>query len=408
MLWVAMLAYQHGPAESSQDCSIEERRGRLIAGFVDAMFARRSADIPCTRGQTVRWLSSLAAGLTRNRETVFQLESLGPHWPSTRAQRWMCRAGTVVASGLLGGPVLGLIHGLITWFMVILLTLPQASLSRTLALLSVTSRSGLEWALSWLSPALCFGFAGAFLELRPTETIRITMTGVASRLGRAIRAGLVLGVTVWLGLCPVALWFVGDGHNLMEGPKIRELLTLSPFAAGLFKSSVIRLLAMNIGFGLIVVPLAGLIAGLVVLVCGEAVEARTKPNQGTRRSVRSAAISLLILGLSGSLIGILTSGTLFKPDSTFDAAGLVLGLFYGLSCGMIVGMVAGGLFSLRHFVLRLVLWITGLAPLNYVRFLDHAKERLFLRKTSGGYIFIHRVVLEYFASFAERDTSQRP
>jgi hypothetical protein len=75
---------------------------------------------------------------------------------------------------------------------------------------------------------------------------------------------------------------------------------------------------------------------------------------------------------------------------------------------MIVGMVAGGLFSLRHFVLRLVLWITGLAPLNYVRFLDHAKERLFLRKTGGGYIFIHRVVLEYFASLAERDTSQRP
>ena len=411
MLWVAMLGYQHGPAERSQDCSIEERRGRLIAGFVDAMFARRSADIPYTREQTVRWLSSLATGLTRNRETVFQLENLGPHWPSTRAQRWLCRAGTVVASGVIGGPVLGLIHGLITWFMVILLTLPQASLSRTLALLSLTSRFGLEWALSWLSPALCFGFAGAFLKLRPTETIRITMTGVASRWGRAIRAGLVLGVTVWLGLCPVALWFVGDGHHLMEEPIIRELLTLSPFAAGLFKSSVIRLLAMNLGIGLIVVPLAalaGLIAGLVVLVCGKAVEARTKPNQGTRRSVRSAVISLLTLGLSGSLIGILTSGTLFKPGSTFDAAGLVLGLDYGLSCGMIVGMVAGGLFSLRHFVLRLVLWITGLAPLNYVRFLDHAKERLFLRKTGGGYIFIHRVVLEYFASLAERDTSQRP
>src|ERR1017187_1847642 len=184
----------------------------IAAGRADT----RSADIAYTRGQTVRWLSSLAAGLTHIRETVFQLENLGPHWPSARAQRWLCRAGTVVASGVIGGPVLGLIHGLITWVVVILLTLPQASLSRTLALLSLTSRFGLEWALSWLSPALCFGFAGAFLKLRPTETIRITMTGVASRWGRAIRAGLVLGVTVWLGLCPVALWFVGDGHHLME------------------------------------------------------------------------------------------------------------------------------------------------------------------------------------------------
>jgi hypothetical protein len=37
-------------------------------------------------------------------------------------------------------------------------------------------------------------------------------------------------------------------------------------------------------------------------------------------------------------------------------------------------------------------------PLNLVRFLDHAISRILLRKVGGGYIFVHRMLLEYFAS----------
>ncbi|MDJ0592593.1 MAG: hypothetical protein QNJ72_21810 [Pleurocapsa sp. MO_226.B13] len=36
-------------------------------------------------------------------------------------------------------------------------------------------------------------------------------------------------------------------------------------------------------------------------------------------------------------------------------------------------------------------------PWNYARFLDYAAERIFLRKVGGGYIFIHRMLLEHFA-----------
>jgi hypothetical protein len=51
----------------------------------------------------------------------------------------------------------------------------------------------------------------------------------------------------------------------------------------------------------------------------------------------------------------------------------------------------GGLFALRRFILRLVIWIKQSGPLNYVRFLDYAAGRLFLRKVGGGYIFVHRM-----------------
>ena len=54
---------------------------------------------------------------------------------------------------------------------------------------------------------------------------------------------------------------------------------------------------------------------------------------------------------------------------------------------------------MRHFVCRLVLWMNREAPLNYVRFLNYAVERIFLRRVGGGYTFVHRMLAEYFASF---------
>ncbi len=63
--------------------------------------------------------------------------------------------------------------------------------------------------------------------------------------------------------------------------------------------------------------------------------------------------------------------------------------------------MGGGLFAIRHSVLRLALWLRGSAPLNYVQFLNYAVERLFLGKVGGGYIFLHRMLLEYFATLEE-------
>ncbi len=126
-------------------------------------------------------------------------------------------------------------------------------------------------------------------------------------------------------------------------------------------------------------------------------------------TVRSGLEWALEYWLSLALcFGLAVSWPLFKPGSPVNAEGLILGMYYGLSCGLVFGMVAGGLFSLRHFVVRLTLWVNRSAPLDYVRFLDYATERLFLRKVGGGYIFIHRTVLEYFASLEKSGRSKTP
>ena len=69
-----------------------------------------------------------------------------------------------------------------------------------------------------------------------------------------------------------------------------------------------------------------------------------------------------------------------------------------------MGLLKGGLASFRHYVLRYLLWRTGSVPWHYVPFLDYAAEHILLRKVGGGYIFIHRLLLEYFASLDSTPT----
>jgi hypothetical protein len=64
----------------------------------------------------------------------------------------------------------------------------------------------------------------------------------------------------------------------------------------------------------------------------------------------------------------------------------------------VASLYFGGLAFVQHWVLRLLCTLAGSAPWRYARFLDYAAERIFLRKVGGSYIFVHRMLLEYFAS----------
>lgn len=111
-------------------------------------------------------------------------------------------------------------------------------------------------------------------------------------------------------------------------------------------------------------------------------------------STKYASVSTLIFGLIISLVVSLSSGLTVGP---------VVGSLYWLisipillSGGLFLGLL-GGSASIRHFALRLMLYRIGHIPWNYARFLDYAADRLFLQKVGGGYIFVHRMLLEHFA-----------
>ncbi len=66
--------------------------------------------------------------------------------------------------------------------------------------------------------------------------------------------------------------------------------------------------------------------------------------------------------------------------------------------GLIALLRYGGLDMIEHYTLRVILWRKGYAPRRYAHFLDYATKLVFLRKVGGGYIFIHRLLLEHFAA----------
>jgi len=48
----------------------------------------------------------------------------------------------------------------------------------------------------------------------------------------------------------------------------------------------------------------------------------------------------------------------------------------------------------------LILRHSGYTPLNFTNFLDHCAKLILLKKVGGGYIFVHRMLLDYFAEMS--------
>jgi hypothetical protein len=63
----------------------------------------------------------------------------------------------------------------------------------------------------------------------------------------------------------------------------------------------------------------------------------------------------------------------------------------------------GGLACIQHFALRLVLYNAKQIPWNFVSFFESAEERLFIQRTGGSYVFVHRYLQDYFAENAPSD-----
>jgi hypothetical protein len=83
---------------------------------------------------------------------------------------------------------------------------------------------------------------------------------------------------------------------------------------------------------------------------------------------------------------------------------LIIGpLFFGF-IGLIVGLNRGGSAVIKHYALRLTLWLNGYTPFKFVNFLNHCARLILLKKVGGGYIFIHRMLLEYFADLTPNST----
>jgi hypothetical protein len=239
--------------------------------------------------------------------------------------------------------------------------------------------------------------------------------GLVAALDVGLVVGLVKGLIVGLVVGLVVGLLGGTYHAAVSSKPVDVLrwswplkrsglvfLMVGGLAAGLIFKSLVAALVNALAVGLV----AGLFGGLGGFVAGE-VNTRAIPNDGTRRSGRNALFVLLFAWLGGGLIGAMIGGLVAAMIRGPIGALVFKGQVHGQVCGLVLGLVfaldKGVWFFLQHWGMRLVLWRSDYAPFRYVRFLDYAADRIFLRKVGGGYVFIHRMLMEYFASLAEEN-----
>jgi DNA polymerase III delta prime subunit len=148
-------------------------------------------------------------------------------------------------------------------------------------------------------------------------------------------------------------------------------------------------LLFGLTFGLIYWLLHSLFGGIESKTIED--QHRAIPNQGIRHSALNGLVYALFIAV---FIG-LSSGLLFKWNQGSGAI-VFTGIIVGLSVGLTTGLLKGGLACLRHYTLRVLLWRQGAIPWHYAHFLDSMVERILLRRVGGGYIFLHRLLLDHF------------
>ena len=116
---------------------------------------------------------------------------------------------------------------------------------------------------------------------------------------------------------------------------------------------------------------------------GSVVETSNVPNQGIWQSIQNTMLLTFIAAM--------TWATILKIMINFP-------IFCSVIAGILLGVFSpGGIVCIQHLVFRFFLYFNGYIPWNYASFLDYTTELIFFQKIGGGYIFIHRLLLEHFA-----------
>ena len=419
MLSVMSIAYSGGGIEHSErrdETSVDARRVEIFDAYVEQMSARKgggtSAD---ARQQNEGWLSNLARRMREHSQTVFTIEGLQPSWLGSRRQRLayaiqsrttigvilgitegvylagMNFMGNTPAVDFVLGLVLGVVFGvgagtydwirmersmssvekmrkasipgfvlsLIVYFL--LFTVPFVALFQEDSIQRIPF--GLVWALLF---AVRVRTPAARNDIRPVESI--TWVWSQAFKGSAVGAGLGLLFSVGIYIAYRDL-FTGDDLRPWAYP------VLGPFAYA----------AVGMLFG-----------GLSTAT----VESKTMPGQAMRLSMRSA---MLVGALIACFTGVGTLMYSLGPPLYFDdplppvAFTVTFCVLVGVYFGLLAALAFGAMDVIYHRILRGCLQRNGILPRSLAAFLDQMSALALLQRVGGGYIFLHRLLLEHFA-----------
>jgi energy-coupling factor transporter ATP-binding protein EcfA2 len=112
------------------------------------------------------------------------------------------------------------------------------------------------------------------------------------------------------------------------------------------------------------------------------------PYQRLKAGFRTKVLELALVGLLMNALSL----SVTRNALVWDNISL---LFFSFAGGALIGFSLTPL--VRHFILRLCLYLQGATPLQYAAFLDYAAEARILEKDGGQWRFRHQNLHEYFA-----------
>jgi hypothetical protein len=124
------------------------------------------------------------------------------------------------------------------------------------------------------------------------------------------------------------------------------------------------------------------------------IDQTTYPGQKINLSIRTIFSAYLAIGFFGAMIFIVFTFLWGNPSTTLIGLLLLIMLFAAL----LGWFLLRGPAIFQHYCLRIVFAMNNYIPWDIIPFLNRCVDLIFLRRVGGGYIFVHRLLMEHFAA----------
>ncbi|MBE9032997.1 TIR domain-containing protein [filamentous cyanobacterium LEGE 11480] len=443
MLHIMALVYQGQSSDELPNLNLEDQRQYLFRAFIAQMLQRRSHTDCYSKPQVIHYLTWLSQKMLQDSRSVFLIENLQLTWLTNATQQRVYRMIVLAIVGMLCGVASGLLSRIMNyglsdpWFNFLMGIIAGTITGSTVGFLPQVRSKWLFSTIATIVAGILFGILGqmthCFLPL--SMLLFALICGIVffrlhdpviesadaikwswSTGKQQFLTGMLWGLLAGGGLL-ISNW-------LLHTFDLRERLLSSILDEWdgsfliKFLCKKISLVRPDIFLGLLAL---GIFVGLMIaLILGfrkiSEVESRTIPNHGVWKSVRNIGV-LVSIGFSLSFV-ISFAFWLIYYATGHEASQVIWWMYYGkalsdgvlfsLNVACLVGILSflaggesSGLVALQHVILRILLWRNQNIPWNYAKFLDYAAKRILLKKVGGGYIFIHRSLLEHFAQMQD-------
>ncbi|WP_161975388.1 helix-turn-helix domain-containing protein [Tengunoibacter tsumagoiensis] len=447
MLHILTLTYAQSEQKISFiDKTLDERKHEILSLYVQRVFQHHMLPASLRPEQALNWLGWLARQMKEHSQSIYYIESMQPDWLST--EKWREHYELLAGRSVMVLLSMLLCLGIGTAFRIS--NVPYIFIALSLNRLLIGGLIGWIWGVEkgtyqtknhkegqvihrWCQTPGYLKYS--LLTFCFVETSYILISNSHFDRGEALDPFIALNCAITTGIitlvskkhfikpAEVVSWsWTRLRKNLFYRVHIRNSLLI----ALLF--DVACLLSGEKGFSSSEVLYTSIDSVLVwafywigvSFFQGFAYEtipeaSRVTPNYGIIQSFLNSLFIAPICSLFFTvlyliiyiLFGILNFITIWDSSLTevYLLHHFIFGLCVGMFAGLSIGLLNGGIACIRHYILRFYLWKSGVFAWDCARFLDQMASYMLLRKVGGGYIFLHRMLLEYFV---EQDRRSSP